>query len=127
MVCKSLAWRILYTHILSRRVKVKFLDAKNVPYLSRIDNEENIVVLFESTRSWLKARCIHWRINAEVQNSIDYKACFERLAALSPEVAMHVLDKGDSTLLGRISRARAQVLKYRRQNRSREQLHGRWS
>jgi hypothetical protein len=30
-----------------------------------------------------------------VQVSVDYKACFERLAALSPEVAMCVLNKGD--------------------------------
>jgi hypothetical protein len=34
-------------------------------------------------------------MDAGVQDSVDYKACFERLAALSPEVAMRVLNKGD--------------------------------
>jgi hypothetical protein len=88
-------WSRSYTNMFSRRVKGKFLDAKKVPYLSRFDNEENVVVLFEGTRSWLKARRKKWRTDAGVQDSVDYKACFERLAALSPEVAMRVLNKGD--------------------------------
>jgi hypothetical protein len=84
-------------------------------------------VLFEGTRSWLKARRKKWRTDAGVQDSVDYKACFERLAARSPEVAMRVLTRVISTLLRRTSRAQAQVLKYRRQNQSSKQLHGGWS